>query len=106
MMGRWVTAARRPGDGTTVTGQCARVSTDRLVGCGFTRDRDPRLGEASELLSRTGDDGTVQVAAVIASEGVGLVLVASGSAAEAGSWDALADLALGSSCSAAAHGCH
>jgi hypothetical protein len=82
------------------------VATDRLVGCGFTRDRDPRLGEASELLTGPGTDGTQQVVLVLASEGVGLVLAASGSAAQAGTWDSLADLALGSSCAAAGHGCH
>ena len=82
------------------------TATDRLVGCGFTRDRDPRLGEASELLTRTGADGAEQLVVILASEGVGLVLVASGSAAADGSWDSLADLALGSSCAAAEHGCH
>ena len=82
------------------------TATDRLVGCGFTRDRDPRLGEASELLTGTGADGAEQLVVVLASEGVGLVLMASGSAAADGSWDSLADLALGSSCAAAEHGCH
>jgi len=82
------------------------TATDRLVGCGFTRDRDPRLGEASELLTGTAADGSEQLVVVLASEGVGLVLVASGSAAARGTWDALADLALGSSCAAAEHGCH
>jgi hypothetical protein len=37
---------------------------------------------------------------------VGVVLVASGSAAAQGVWEALTDLALGSSCLAAADGCH
>jgi hypothetical protein len=82
------------------------TATDRLVGCGFTRDRDPRLGQASELLTGTGADGAEQTVVVLASEGVGVVLVATGSAAATGSWDALADLALGSSCAAAEHGCH
>ncbi len=82
------------------------ATADRLVGCGFTRDRDPRLGEASELLTGSGVDGTQQVVLVLASEGVGLVLAASGSAAQPGTWDALSDLALGSSCAAAAAGCH
>lgn len=82
------------------------VTTDRLVGCGLTRDRDPRLGESSELLTGSSADGTQQVVVVLAAEGVGLVLVASGSAAGRGAWDSLADLALGSSCAAAGHGCH
>ncbi len=47
------------------------TATDRLVGCGFTRDRDPRLGEASELLTGTGADGAEQLVVVLASEGVG-----------------------------------
>lgn len=37
---------------------------------------------------------------------VGVVLVATGPAAAPGSWEALADLALGSFCLAAAEGCH
>lgn len=82
------------------------TATDRLVDCGFSRDRDPRLGEASELLTGTGADGAEQTVVVLASEGVGVVLVASGAAAAMGTWDALADLALGSSCAAAEHGCH
>jgi hypothetical protein len=82
------------------------TATDHLVGCGFTRDRDPRLGEASQLLTGTAADGTEQTVVVLASEGVGVVLVAAGSAAASGTWDALADLALGNSCGAAEHGCH
>ena len=69
-------------------------------------DRDPRLGEASELLTRTGDDGTEQVVAGARVRGRRAGAGASGSAAEPGTWDSLADLALGSSCAAAEHGCH
>jgi hypothetical protein len=78
----------------------------RLEACGWDGDRDPRLGTASEQLTRTGPDGTEQVALVLAADGVGIVLVAAGSAAAQGSWESLADLALGSSCLAAADGCH
>jgi hypothetical protein len=86
--------------------QAVEVATERLQTCGFTRDRDPRLGAASELLTRTAADGTDQVVLVLAAEGVGVVLMASGTAAERGAWESLADLALGSSCAAAADGCH
>ena len=82
------------------------AATERLQTCGFTLDRDPRLGAASELLTRTAADGTDQVVLVLAAEGVGVVLMASGTPAERGAWESLADLALGSSCAAAADGCH
>jgi hypothetical protein len=78
----------------------------RLEACGWTTDHDPRLGEASQQLTRTAPDGTEQVALLLAAEGVGLALVASGSAAQQGTWESLADLALGSSCLAAPAGCH
>jgi hypothetical protein len=86
--------------------QAVEAATERLQTCGFTRDRDPRLGAASELLARTAADGTGQVVLVLAAEGVGVVLMASGTPAERGAWESLADLALGSSCAAAADGCH
>lgn len=77
----------------------------RLVACGWTLDHDPRLGEASEQLTRSGGDGP-EVALVLAADGVGVVLVAVGTAAAQGTWESLADLALGSSCLAADEGCH
>jgi hypothetical protein len=86
--------------------QAVEATTERLQTCGFTLDRDPRLGAASELLTRTAADGTDQVALVLAAEGVGVVLVASGTPTGRGTWESLADLALGSSCAAASHGCH
>ena len=86
--------------------QAVDVTTERLQACGFTLDRDPRLGAASELLTRTAADGTDQVVLVLAAEGVGVVLMASGTPAGRGTWESLADLALGSSCAAATHGCH
>jgi hypothetical protein len=86
--------------------QAVDDTSERLQTCGFTLDRDPRLGAASELLTRTAADGTDQVVLVLAAEGVGVVLMASGTPAGRGTWESLADLALGSSCAAAPHGCH
>ena len=86
--------------------QAVDAATERLQACGFTHDQDPRLGAASELLTRTAPDGTDQVVLVLAAEGVGVVLMASGTPAGRGTWESLADLALGSSCAAATHGCH
>jgi hypothetical protein len=86
--------------------QAVDATIERLQACGFTLDQDPRLGAASELLTRTAADGTDQVVLVLAAEGVGVVLMASGTPAARGTWESLADLALGSSCAAAAHGCH
>jgi hypothetical protein len=86
--------------------QAVDATSERLQTCGFTLDRDPRLGAASELLTRTAADGTDQVVLVLAAEGVGVVLMASGTPAGRGTWESLTDLALGSSCAAAAHGCH
>ena len=86
--------------------QAVDATTERLQACGFTLDRDPRLGAASELLTRTAADGTDQVVLVLAAEGVGVVLMASGTPAARGTWESLADLALGSSCAAATQGCH
>lgn len=75
--------------------------------CGFRETGDPRLGTASVELARpAGESATDQRAMVLAAEGVTVVLVATGSPAAAGVWESLADVALGTSCSAAAHGCH
>jgi hypothetical protein len=85
------------------------TATTRLQSCGFTVVRDPRLGEASELLTRTGADGSNQpdqTVVVLAAQGVGVVLLASGTPVAPNVWDSLVDLALGSSCAAAAEGCH
>ena len=81
------------------------ATASRLAACGFTGDRDPRLGDASAQLVRSTPDGD-QVALVVAADGVGVVLLASGAAAAQGTWESLADLALGSSCAAASDGCH
>ena len=103
--GRLVQSVSAHPSGAAAERAVARTAA-RLVGCGWQDDRDPRLGAASEQLTRTAPDGTEQVALVLAADGVGVVLVASGSAAAQGSWESLTDLALGSSCLAAADGCH
>jgi len=82
------------------------AAATKLRSCGFTVVRDPRLGEASELLTRTGAGGADETAVVLAAEGVGVVLLASGTPVAPDVWDSLVDLALGSSCAAAAEGCH
>ena len=103
--GRLVQSVSAHPSGAAAARAVARTAA-RLVGCGWRDDRDPRLGAASEQLTRRTPDGTEQVALVLAADGVGVVLVASGSAAARGSWESLTDLALGSSCLAAADGCH
>ena len=71
--------------------------------CGWTASEAPPLGEASAAAS--GADGGS--ALVFSSEGAVVVLVGTGGlAADAGVWDALADVALGSACPAAPGGCH
>jgi hypothetical protein len=82
------------------------ATADRLTACGFTSTGDPRLGRASAKLTRPSPSGGEDVALVIAAEGVSVVLVATGSAATPGVWESLADVALGTSCAAGAHGCH
>jgi hypothetical protein len=81
-------------------------TADRLAGCGFTNVGDPRLGEASAQLTRVSASGEEDVAVVIAAEGVSVVLVLTGTAAAPGVWESLADIGLGTSCAALAHGCH
>lgn len=82
------------------------ATADRLVACGFTRAGDPRLGDASAELARPTAAGGEEKAVVIAADGITVVVVATGSAAAAGVWESLADVALGTSCAASAHGCH
>lgn len=93
---RTVRAARR----------AVQLVADELAACGFTAAGDPRLGEASAALARGDNTGAPEKAVVIATEGATVVLVGRGSAASAGSWDALADMALGTACAAGVHGCH
>ncbi len=77
-----------------------------LTGCGFTGTGDPRLGDASAQLERTLDGGFVERVVVIAAEGATVTLTGSGPAAAAGTWESLADLAMGGLCAAGVHGCH
>jgi hypothetical protein len=114
------TAAGTPGrvvesvtahDSAAAAADAVAATTARLQACGLVVDRDPRLGQVSEQLTGEllpdGAGGTVHVVAlVLASERVGVVLMASGSAAEQAAWESLADLALGSSCAASPDGCH
>lgn len=93
---RTVRAARR----------AVQLVADELAACGFTAAGDPRLGEASAALARGDNTGAPEKAVVIATEGATVVLVGRGSAASAGAWDALADMALGTACAAGVHGCH
>lgn len=74
--------------------------------CGYAEAGDPRIGDASLEMAGTGQTGPDRMAVVIAAESVLVVLVADGSAARPGTWESLADLALGTSCAAAAHACH
>ncbi len=70
--------------------------------CGWTAGPDPRLGSASVAAT----DGTRSMVGVSA-EGVVLVLVGQGElTGDAVGWGSLVDLALGTSCAAAADGCH
>jgi hypothetical protein len=76
----------------------------QLQQCGWSIERDPRLGAASA--AATSADGR-QTLGVISAEGVTVTLVASGTAAtDRLAWSSLLDLALGNSCAAAPHGCH
>jgi hypothetical protein len=85
--------------------EAVAAEATRLAGCGFAADGDPRLGEASAQLTKdTGTDR--QLALVLAAEGATVVLVGTGSAASQAVWPSLADVALGTSCSAGVHGCH
>jgi hypothetical protein len=88
-------------DGDSADAAVAAVA-DRLVGCGWRLDPDPRLGTASVAAG----DGARRVT-VVSAEGVSVVLVGSGRAAgDDLAWSSLVDVALGTSCAAAADGCH
>ena len=84
--------------------QAVEAATERLQTCGFTRTGTRGSARPPSCLARTAADGTDQVVLVLAAEGVGVVLMASGTPAERDAWESLADLALGSSCAAAADG--
>lgn len=87
----------------------ARAGVDTLgaalAACGFSATGDPRLGDASASLERT-VDGVTQPVVVIAAEGATVVLAGTGSAAAPGTWESLADVAMGTLCAAGVHGCH
>lgn len=76
----------------------------QLKSCGWDGAADPRLGTAS--VAATSADGS-QTAVVVSAEAVTVTLVGSGRAtADRWAWSSLVDVALGSSCAAAPHGCH
>ena len=75
-----------------------------LRDCGWSPQHAPRLGTASA--AATYPDGG-DSAVLLSADGVTVTLVGSGSAtASHRRWVSLLDLALGSSCAAAAEGCH
>ena len=88
----------------TVAAADAAVASlaDRLAGCGWRVGPDPRLGSASLSAS----DG-VHRATVVSADGVSVALVGSGRAVrDEITWSSLVDVAMGTSCAAAADGCH
>jgi hypothetical protein len=77
-----------------------------LRSCGWTATEAPPLGEQAVQAVRT-TDGQRQTVVALAAEGVAVTVVAGGlGAGDAASWETIVDLALGSSCAAAADGCH
>jgi hypothetical protein len=84
--------------------QAVAAMARQLADCGWQPGRDPRLGTASASADRP--DGS-QTVAVTSAEGVTVTLLGSGEVATGGPrWLALLDVAMGTSCSAAPHGCH
>lgn len=69
--------------------------------CGWTGVHDPRIGSAA--VAAVDDQGRSMTA--VAADGVLVVLVGAGRVATDQEWDALVDLAVGSSCPAAVGGC-
>jgi hypothetical protein len=75
---------------------------EAAAGCGWTAGPDPRIGSASVAAS----DGPRSMTAVSA-EGVLVLLVGTGDLTrDQVRWGSLVDMALGTSCAAAADGCH
>lgn len=97
----WVGAYADPAAASAAVARTA----DRLAACGFTRAGDPRLGEASLELTRAGGAGAAR-AMVVAADGATAVVLGTGSVAAPGAWESVVDIALGTSCAAAPHGCH
>jgi hypothetical protein len=83
-----------------------RALRARLAGCPGASPSDPRVGDASVQAMVTSPEGTATVVTAIAAEGVLAVLAGTGAVAEEATWPSLTDLALGSTCIAAADGCH
>lgn len=69
--------------------------------CGWTDVHDPRIGSAA--VAAVDEQGRTMTA--VAADGVMVVLVGAGRVPSGGEWDALVDLAVGSSCPAAVGGC-
>lgn len=78
-----------------------------LPGCGWETGPALRLGEASTAASRQLDGGTVHLTAVSA-EGALVVVTGEGGLGsdDPELWEAVADAAIGTACSAAPEGCH
>jgi hypothetical protein len=75
---------------------------EAAAGCGWTAGADPRVGSVS--VSATAGHRTMTA---VSSEGVLVLLVGAGDVTrKQARWGSLVDMALGTSCAAAAHGCH
>lgn len=70
--------------------------------CGWTDVHDPRIGSAAVAA----DDDQGRSLTAVSADGVLVVLVGTGTVATGWKWDALVDLAIGTSCPAAVGGCH
>lgn len=89
-----------------VAEQAVAALASRLRACGWTPEEAPPIGEASVQLQRRTTTGTERVVAV-AVEGVSVTLTAAGRAFEsADTLTGVVDIAVSSSCAAAADGCH
>ncbi len=78
----------------------------RLQSCGWALGDEPPLGEDSALLTRQ-RAGAVDRLVVVAAEGVSVTMLGRGQVADsADDWNAIVDVAIGTSCLAASDGCH
>jgi hypothetical protein len=86
--------------------QAVKGLSTTMRSCGWTATEAPALGEQAVQAVRT-TDGQRQTIVALAAEGVAVTLVVDRlRAADAQAWESIVDLALGSSCAAAADGCH
>ena len=69
--------------------------------CGWTDVHDPHIGSAAVAA----EDEQGRVLTAVSADGVLVVLVGTGGAADSRSWDALVDRAVGTACPAAVGGC-